>query len=179
MVSSCVLLTKPLILFSFQNMLWGDVKGVSIYKPLLSVHGLIQADDLKGQRSWCQYSVISGQLLKGKGASNFQLCLQELSVFRVSLCRVSLWPVWWETWPFVVPWPFSIFWIRLFSLLCQRLQVSFVHALGFRYEEVLAAAGWWSSADSYAHRVSEHDGGGKRAVHASAFGRSASLPYWR
>lgn len=94
LVSSCILLTKPLILFSFQNMLRGDVKGVSIYKPLLSVYGLIQADVLKGPRSWCQHPVISGQLLKGKGAFNFQLCLQELSV-----CGVSLWLVWWETWP--------------------------------------------------------------------------------
>lgn len=34
-----------------------------------------------------------------------------------------------------------------------------VHALCFRYVQVLATIGWWSGANPYAHGISEHDGG--------------------
>lgn len=49
----------------------------------------------------------------------------------------------------------------LFSPFCQRLQVSSVHALGAGHDQVLAPAGQRSGADSHAHGVPEHDGGGK------------------
>lgn len=55
--------------------------------------------------------------------------------------------------------------LDLFSpVFWQRLQVSFVHALGVGHDQVLAPAGQRSGADSHAHRVPEHDGGGKRSA---------------
>lgn len=41
----------------------------------------------------------------------------------------------------------------------RRLPVPLVHALCFRYEQVLATIGWWSGTNTDAHRISEHDGG--------------------
>lgn len=47
---------------------------------------------------------------------------------------------------------------------CQRLQVSFVHALSVGHDQVLAPAGQQGGTDSHAQGVPEHDGGGKRSA---------------